>query len=125
MANKKYILLVEDNELIANGYAEFLQEYGYEVEIAQHGGAALKKMKKRTPDLILLDIIMPNKDGFQVLEEMRTKDQFKDIPVMCLTNLAQDLDKERAKNLGVVDYLVKSDNALTDITDKLDGFFGK
>ncbi len=106
----KNILLVEDEPLLLDLYQEAFEDAGLEVEIAENGAEALKKADKN-PRLILLDILMPGMNGFEVLKKLKNNSKTKDIPVIVLTNLGSeqsDKDKQLALSLGAVDYLVKS-----------------
>ena len=91
MAYKKIkILIAEDDPFLSQMYSEKLEMSGYSVILAVDGEEALDKMKLTKPDLLLLDIMMPKKDGFEVLASKSTDDSIKDIPVIVLTNLSQN-----------------------------------
>jgi len=106
--NKIKILLIEDEEMLANMYEVKFKNEGFDLEKALDGAEGLEKAKSMKPDFILLDIIMPKMDGFSVLKALKEDDSTKDIPVMLLTNLGQDEDIEKGKQLGSVGYLVKA-----------------
>ncbi len=106
--NKTKILLIEDEEMLANMYEVKFKNEGYDLEKALDGAQGLEKAKSLKPDFILLDIIMPKMDGFSVLKALKEDPETKDIPVMLLTNLGQDEDRERGKQLGAIGYLVKA-----------------
>ncbi|MDD5749236.1 MAG: response regulator [Patescibacteria group bacterium] len=109
MAEKKIkILLIEDEEMLANMYEVKFKNEGYDLEKALDGVQGLEKAKSFKPDFILLDIIMPKMDGFSVLKAIKEDPDTKGIPVMLLTNLGQDEDIERGKQLGAIGYLVKA-----------------
>jgi CheY-like chemotaxis protein len=112
---KKNILIVEDDSFIAVAYKEGLEREGYAVEIAEDGESALLMMKKTAPDLVLLDLIMPVMDGFEVLRLMKEDELLQTIPVVILSNLGQETDIEKGKSLGAEDYLVKADHTLDDV----------
>ena len=105
----KKILLVEDEVTLLEFLSKKLSQEGYKVTVAEDGEDALKKMREDKPDLILLDIIMPKKDGFDVLEEMNKKKEFKKIPVIIVSNSGQPVELERAKKLGIKDWLIKTE----------------
>ena len=109
MATKKKILIIEDDSMIMDMYELRLGEAGYEVLKAKAGDEGLIQAKETKPDLILLDIIMPGLDGFGVLETLKKEATTKDIPVLLLTNLAQEADRAKGQKLGARDYLVKAD----------------
>ncbi len=102
------ILLVEDDQFFEKFYAHKLSEQGFEVALAVDGVDGMQKMTQEKPDLILLDIIMPNKDGFEVLKEKAANPMLKDIPVLVFSTLGQEQDVEKAKALGASDYINKS-----------------
>lgn len=102
------ILLVEDDTFFREFYAAKLKEEGMEVEIATDGVEGLEKAEKTKPDVMLLDIIMPKKDGFEVLLALSQSATLKKIPVIVFSTLGQDSDVEKAKKLGATDYINKS-----------------
>lgn len=113
------ILVVEDDFFLIKVMQTKLINEGYQVEIAADGVLALEALKRFMPDLILLDLVMPRKDGFEVLEEMSKDKKLSKIPVIVLSNLGQDSDVERVKVYGVKDYLVKSDISIDSVIDKV------
>ena len=119
MSGKNKILLVEDDEFLSRAYSDGLSRAGLEVDVARDGGEAMEQVKEEKPDLILLDLVMPTKNGFEVLEELRMDDDLKKIPVMILTNLGQDSDIEKGKNLGAIDYLIKTDLSMKEVIEKV------
>ena len=102
------ILVVEDDHFFQKFYSLKLKEAGFEVDLAGDGVEALEKLTQYKPDLILLDIIMPKKDVFEVLEALKGDPALKNIPVLVFSTLGQDSDVERAKNLGARDFVNKS-----------------
>lgn len=116
---KKKILLAEDDRFISRVYKDSLEQNGFEVVLATDGETALQRIKEDGLDLILLDLIMPVKNGFEVLEEMKMDNKLKKIPVMVLSNLGQDSDIQKSKELGVVDYLIKSDHSMKEVIEKV------
>jgi len=120
MTNKKTIhsiLLVEDEAPLANVLTDELKNNGFSVVHAENGDAALDDVKKKQFDLILCDIVMPEMDGFETLENMRKANITT--PVIMLTNLSQEEEKAKAKKLGALDYIVKSATSLADIIQKI------
>ncbi len=113
------ILLVEDDRFFRRFYVEKLKERGFEVEEAEDGVQGVEKARLAMPDLIVLDIIMPKKDGFEVLMTLQSDSNLKNIPVLIFSTLGQDADIEKAKKLGALDYVNKSlmnfDNLITKI----------
>lgn len=102
------ILLVEDDTFFREFYSSKLREKKLEVETAQDGEEGLSKLQTFTPDLVLLDIIMPKKDGFDVLQEMGKLQLLPKIPVLVFSTLGQEKDVERARQLGARGYVNKS-----------------
>ena len=123
---KHKIVLIEDDANIREMYKMKLELSGYVVLTADNGTKALESIKKEKPDLILLDILLPEKDGFEVLEEIKktTDEKIKSIPVIMLSNLSNEEDLEEAKKLGALDYFVKAKTSPREIAEKVGEFFG-
>lgn len=102
------ILLIEDDIFFQKFYSFKLSEAGFEVVTATDGIIGLEEMKKTLPNLILLDLVMPNKDGFGVLEDKKADPQIAGIPVVIFSTLGQEEDIKRAMSLGATDYVNKS-----------------
>ena len=113
-SNKK-IIIVEDEKAISKALQLKLIHEGYLVDAAYNGDEGLGKVKSEKYDLILLDMVMPVKDGFTFLEEVNAAG-FK-IPVIVISNLNQTEDIKKARSLGAVDFIVKSDTTLSDIVN--------
>ncbi|OGD95156.1 hypothetical protein A3A48_04260 [Candidatus Curtissbacteria bacterium RIFCSPLOWO2_01_FULL_37_9] len=113
------MLVAEDDRFYSNIYKTKLSKEGYEVEVANNGDQALKIAKEKTPDLILLDLIMPNKDGFELLKELREDNNLKKVKIIILSNLGQEEDIKRVRVYGVVDYLVKTNISIHTVIDKI------
>jgi two-component system sensor histidine kinase/response regulator len=120
MPNNKTILIVEDDKSIAEALQLKLQVSKFNVLLATNGEQALNMVKKEKLDLILLDIIIPKMNGFDFLETIKKDPKLKDIKVIIMSNLGQEMDIEHGKSLGAVDYLVKSDCDIGDIAKKID-----
>ena len=117
----KKILIAEDDAFLLQAYKAKFEKAGFECVFAQDGNEVFTKLGEFTPDVILLDLIMPLKDGFVVLEEMQST-QWKGIPVIVTSNLEQKEDMERCKQLGATDFIVKSNASLDDIVAKADSY---
>lgn len=102
------ILLVEDDQFFQKFYSSKLKEQGFEVYTASDGNECLQQVNTIKPDLIILDIIMPNIDGFEVLTVLSQDQELKKIPVIVFSTLGQEQDMIKAKKLGAVDYIDKS-----------------
>jgi DNA-binding response OmpR family regulator len=113
------ILVVEDEEALSKVIEEKLRESGYFVDVAADGDAALLKTKSFTPDAIVLDLLLPKKSGFEVLEILKRDEEFKLIPVVVVSNLGLDSDIKRALSLGAADYYVKSEHPINAIVEKI------
>lgn len=108
MSEAKKILLVEDDPLIAEIYTKKLDECGFDVELAADGETAFKKIQEEMFDLVILDIVLPQLTGFELLKRMEKDIESKKLTVLVLSNLGQKSDIELAKELGVVRYLIKA-----------------
>lgn len=121
--NKK-ILIVEDDQFLREFYQELLQAEGYEVDVAQDGEVALAKIWENVYDLILLDIMLPKKDGMQILRDLKVRPaKSSNVKMVVLTNLGQDAVIKECFNLGAEGYLIKSalnpDQVLSEIKSYL------
>jgi len=117
--NKSKILIVEDDKYYSRAYKDGFEDAGFTVVSANDGKEGLGKIKSDKPDLVLLDLLMPVEGGFEVLEELRMDDEAKAVPVIILSNLGQDSDIQRAKELGAADYLMKSDLTMKEVIAKV------
>ena len=117
--HKRKILLVEDDTALASVYRSRLELEGFDVCEANNGEDALSLAVSEHPDLILLDVMMPKISGFDVLDILRNTPETTNIRVIMLTALSQPKDKERAEQLGVDDYLVKSQVVIGDVVERV------
>src|SRR3989344_7708578 len=124
MDTKKRILLVEDDEALASVYQARLEIEGFDVKQVNNGEDALSAARDFKPELILLDAMMPKISGFDVLDILRNTSDTANIKVIMLTALSQPKDKERAENLGVDDYLVKSQVVIGDVVERVKHHLG-
>lgn len=108
MPTKRKVLLVEDDGFLASIYAQKLELEGFDVVFATNGEDGLKLADKDHPDLILLDLLMPKMDGFEMLATLKANTATKDIPVLILTNVGQRDDVERCMKLGAAGYVIKA-----------------
>jgi DNA-binding response OmpR family regulator len=121
---KKKILLVEDDTALASVYRSRLEIEGFEISEVHNGEEALSATVSFKPDLILLDAMMPKISGFDVLDILRNTPETTNIRVIMLTALSQPKDKERAEQLGVDDYLVKSQVVIGDVVARVKHHLG-
>ncbi|MCX6766713.1 MAG: response regulator [Candidatus Moranbacteria bacterium] len=115
---KKKILIIEDDRALQSALVEILTQEGYETASAFDGEEGVQKSRTEKPDLILLDLILPKKDGFEVLSEIKNSPS-KNIPVLILTNLEEIDNVQKALDLGAKTFMVKSDFSLRDIIEKI------
>ena len=115
----KKILIVEDDKYLANAHRVKLSKSGFEAMIAYDGEQAIQTLESFSPDLIVLDLIMPNKDGFAVLAELKQNPKWQHIPVIVTSNLSQKEDINRALELGAANYIIKSNSDLNDLLVKI------
>lgn len=113
------ILLVEDDAALANVYKTRLEMEGFNVSHVANGEDALARTIEFKPDLIVLDVMMPKINGFDVLDILHNTPETANIRVVMLTALSQQKDKERAAELGAVDYLVKSQVVISDVVSRI------
>ncbi|MFI5271106.1 MAG: response regulator [Candidatus Saccharimonadales bacterium] len=119
------ILLVDDDRFITVAYKEGFEHAGHLVVVAGDGVEALEVLKKTKPRLIVLDLIMPRMNGFELLQEIHLDNVLKDIPVLILTNLNQQSDIDEAQSYGIVDFIIKADISLPDLVSKIDEIISK
>jgi DNA-binding response OmpR family regulator len=102
------ILIIEDDPFLSEMYATKLKQAGFEVEAAFDGQEGLKKTKEDKPDLVLLDIVLPKMDGFEVLEKIKKDEAIREIPVVLLTNLGEKNEVEKGLKIGADEYIIKA-----------------
>lgn len=117
--NKYHLLLVEDDTFLANIYKTKFEMEGYKVTVAENGEAGLNEAKKKKPNIILLDILLPKMDGFTVLKKLKDDFETEKIPVILLTNLGQKDDVEKGLEMGAVDYLIKAHFKPSEVLEKV------
>ena len=122
---QKLVLIVEDDDNLANVYETRLQAEGFSTKRVPNGEDALSAAIASKPDLILLDVMMPKVSGFDVLDILRNTPETANAKVIMLTALSQDSDKEKAKSLGVDDYLIKSQVVIADVVDRIKEHLGE
>lgn len=124
MTDTKFILVVEDDPVLKNLLGHTFAGK-YQTLYASDGNEAIALFEQYKPALILLDLMLPTMDGFAVLETIRKRtDELKDIPVVVVSNLGQETDKERALALGATDYLVKAEVSVEEIVAKIQTILG-
>lgn len=118
--NKKKVILVEDDTFLREILLEKLLHVGYEVTALLESEKVLETAREVLPDIILLDVMMPKKNGYEVIEELKGDDTTKNIPIMVLSNLGQDEDIAKAKSLGAQEFLTKANFMPEEIIVKME-----
>lgn len=119
---KKYILIIEDDKFYDNIFQKKFLMAGYDLTIATDGLQGVEQAIQRKPDIILLDLIMPNQDGFETIQKLKENQALQEVPIIVLSNLGQPNDIEKAKQLGAVDYIVKASISLQEVVDKVNAY---
>ena len=119
------ILIIEDEEVLRNLVKKKLEGKGYKAEVAENGKAGMERMRKINPDLILLDIIMPKMGGFDVLREMNDDEELSKIPVVIISNSGQPVEIDKAKEMGVEDWIIKTEFDPQEVLEKVVDQIGK
>ena len=119
------VLIVEDDAFLRKLLTDKFKNEGYSVESAEDGREALGKLEKNAPSIVLLDLLMPEVDGFQVLQAIRAKQSTKRLPVVVLSNLGEQEHVARAKALGADDYLIKAHLFLDEIVERVEDIIKK
>ena len=115
----KKILIAEDEDILLNVLKDRFEAEGWEVTTARDGIEAMGAINKGPKfDLVLLDLLMPKKDGFAVLEEVKNNPELKNLPIIVLSNLGGDDDIKKALVLGAKDYFVKTQHPMSEIVEK-------
>ena len=118
------ILLVEDDPFLSSLLKNRLQKEGFEIILVRDGDEALNSLNNFAPNLILLDIILPKKSGFEVMEEVKKNPQFKNqtTPIIIISNLGQPEDIDRGRKLGAVEYFIKAKISIDELIEKIKSF---
>ncbi|MFA6096816.1 MAG: response regulator [Candidatus Paceibacterota bacterium] len=122
--NGKKILVVEDDKFLIKAYNIKFTKEGFNVVTAMDGVSGLDQAKSELPKLILLDLMLPKIDGFEFLKRMAQDEKIKNIPVIILSNLGQQSDKDKALSLGAKEYLIKADYSLDNIIEFVNKHIG-
>lgn len=122
---KAKILIIEDDRFLLKLYTDKLKREGFEVSSSLTGTEGLNKIFAEKPDFVVLDLVLPGKNGFEVLSEMKLNPKTKNIPVIIISNLGQELDVKRGMELGAVDYLIKTDFSMNQLPGIIKEHFAK
>lgn len=115
----KKILLVEDDPFLIDIYTTKLVDSGFKVVVAKRGNMALKKIEKEEPDLVLLDIVLPGMDGWEVLRKINEEDKGENCKIVILSNLGQKEEVDKGLNMGAIEYFIKAHYTPEEITKKI------
>lgn len=119
------LVIVEDEEILQGVLKEKFEQAGFEVFVASDGGAAIPLIQEVNPKIVVLDLLLPKKDGFEILKELKTNSSLKNIPVVVLSNLGQDEEIKRALTLGALDYFVKTQHPIKEVIEKVKAYAEK
>ena len=120
----KKIIVVEDEPILLKALNIELLSAGFEVLSATAGDSGLELISKEKPDAVLLDLLLPKMNGFEILRQLQENPQLKTIPVIVLSNLGQKDEQKKALGLGAIDYFIKSNTNLDGVVEKLQHLFG-
>jgi len=121
-AARKKILMIEDDIFLRKVYRDKFESEGFIFIEATNGEEGTNKVLSENPDLLILDLILPKRNGFDVLEDLKTRPETKHIPVIVLSNLGQEVDVQSALKLGADDYLIKTEVSLSGVVEKVKKF---
>jgi len=120
----KKILIIEDERVLAKALRDMLERSGFEADVASDGEEGVTKVASGRPDLVLLDIILPRLHGFEVLKRIKENPDTKATPVIILSNLDQDTDIDKARQLGAADFLTKAETDINNVLAKVKEHLG-
>jgi CheY-like chemotaxis protein len=122
----KVVFIIEDDNFLQGLEAKKLKNEGYDVLVAANAEEAYKIIKSKVKlDLVLLDLLLPEVDGFTILKKIREDETIKNIPVIVFSNLSEEKDIEKAKALGISEFMVKSNFTLDELAEKVKTLIGK
>jgi len=121
----KTILLAEDDRFLRRAAETKLKQAGFDVRVAVDGEEALTFAREQAPDLMLLDLLMPKRDGLSVLKALKADTSTSAIPIVIISNSSKDLEMQNASDLGAVDYWIKSNLSLQELCDRVQRLLGK
>ncbi|MFH0906641.1 MAG: response regulator [bacterium] len=121
----KKILIIEDDPFLSEMYADKFNKDGFQADICIDGKIGMDKIKADKPDLILLDIVLPKMDGFEILKEVKGNPELKDIPIILLTNLGQKNEVEKGLSMGADEYIIKAHFTPTAVVAKVKEMLSK
>ena len=113
------ILLIEDDPFLIDIYTTKLKEKGFQVSVVVDGEEALLKVNEENPDLVLLDIVLPQLDGWEILRKIKSNPKFKDLKIIILSNLGQKEEVEKGLKLGATKYLIKAHYTASEVVEEI------
>ncbi|MDP2668729.1 MAG: response regulator transcription factor [bacterium] len=122
---KTKVLIVDDDEFLLEMYAMKFTEFGFQVDTAENGEEAVKKAKADPPDVILMDVVMPKMDGFDLLRNLKKENAAPDAVTLVLTNLGQKDDVEKGMKLGATDYIIKAHFTPSEVVKRVESLLAK
>jgi DNA-binding response OmpR family regulator len=121
----KKILIIEDDTFLQNLEANKLKKNNYEIVVASSGEEALEKINEPEIKLILLDLILPEISGYEILAKIKKIEKLKEVPVIVFSNLSEEKDVQKAKEMGAFDFMVKSNFSLNELTEQINKILGE
>lgn len=118
-SNKKMIIAAEDDSFLSDVYRLKLEKEGFDLQVVSNGNELLNALKENIPDLIILDLIMPEMNGFEALKRIKETPEYANIKVIVMSNLGQEEDIARATELGASDYLIKANISTQQMVEKI------
>jgi len=115
----KKILLVEDDPFLIDIYTTKLKDSGFAIQVSADGEEAINKIKEEKPDLVVLDVVLPHVDGWEVLNEIKADKELKNIKVVILSNLGQKEEVEKGLKLGATKYLIKAHYTPSQVVEEI------
>ncbi|OGF61314.1 hypothetical protein A2662_00470 [Candidatus Giovannonibacteria bacterium RIFCSPHIGHO2_01_FULL_45_33] len=122
---KTKVLIVDDDEFLLEMYAMKFTEFGFQVDTAENGEEAVKKAKADPPDVILMDVVMPKMDGFDLLRNLKKENAAPDAVTLVLTNLGQKDDVEKGMKLGATDYIIKAHFTPSEVVKRVESLLAR
>jgi len=116
----KKILLIEDDPFLIDIYTTKLKSSGFEVKVAENGEAAISAFDKERPDLLILDIVLPNFNGWELLREVKRRKKYENVPIIILSNLGQKSEVVKGLEMGVARYLIKAQYTPSEVVEEIE-----
>jgi CheY-like chemotaxis protein len=120
--NPTQIVVIEDDNFLSDAYKIKFEQMGFQIQLAQDGESGLKMVKKLAPRLVILDLMLPKMDGIEVLKRLKADPETQQIPVVIASNFADETRQQSCRDLGVVDFFVKSEISIADLIQKCEKY---